>query len=168
MAAHNLARAIAVGVAAHSDHARDVAVTLLGAATGHAPNYRVRDVTKLHALADYMGVPTQGREVSIAPEWMSEKALVIGAYFVGSGAYVLFGVSSPVEASTEVTALISQGWEEQTGSKLDFVAGPEEMVRRALVHIDRKRAELGLREYDPTLCRWNSAICTVGPPSLLP
>jgi carbon-monoxide dehydrogenase catalytic subunit len=88
--------------------------------------------------------------VGIAPEWMSEKALAIGAYFVGSGAYVLFGVSSPVEASSKVTSVISHGWEEQTGGKLEFVADPEEMLQRALAHIDRKRAELGLREYDPT------------------
>jgi carbon-monoxide dehydrogenase catalytic subunit len=95
---------------------------------------------------DIADLPAAG----IAPEWMSEKALAIGAYFVGSGVYVLFGVSSPVEASTEVTALISQGWEAQVGGKLEFVADPEEMVRRALAHIDRKRAALGLREYDPT------------------
>jgi carbon-monoxide dehydrogenase catalytic subunit len=85
--------------------------------------------------------------VGIAPEWMSEKALAIGAYFAGSGAYVMFGVHSPVEASPEVTALISEGWEEKTGGKLEFVPDPEEMVKRALTHIDGKRAELGLAEY---------------------
>jgi carbon-monoxide dehydrogenase catalytic subunit len=88
--------------------------------------------------------------VGIAPEWMSEKALAIGAYFVASGAYVLFGVRSPVEASPEVTALISRGWEEKTGGKLEFVPDPEEIVQRALAHIDRKRADLGLAEYDPS------------------
>ncbi len=40
--------------------------------------------------------------VGIAPEWMSEKALSIGAYFVASGAYVLFGVGSPVEGSPKI------------------------------------------------------------------
>ncbi|MFH0964609.1 MAG: anaerobic carbon-monoxide dehydrogenase catalytic subunit, partial [Planctomycetota bacterium] len=37
--------------------------------------------------------------VGMAPEWFSQKALSIGTYFVASGAYVLFGVSSPVSAS---------------------------------------------------------------------
>jgi carbon-monoxide dehydrogenase catalytic subunit len=87
--------------------------------------------------------------VGIAPEWMSEKALAIGAYFVASGAYVMFGVRSPVEASPDVTRLISEGWEEKTGGKLEFVLDPTEMVRRALDHIDSKRALLGLAEYDP-------------------
>ena len=34
--------------------------------------------------------------VGLAPEWMSEKALAIGTYCVASGAYVIFGGSSPV------------------------------------------------------------------------
>ncbi|MGD2103994.1 MAG: carbon monoxide dehydrogenase, partial [Anaerolineae bacterium] len=38
VSARNLARAIAVGAAAHSDHGRDVALTLLAAATGDAPD----------------------------------------------------------------------------------------------------------------------------------
>ena len=32
---------------------------------------------------------------------------------------------------------------------MEFIADPEEMVRRALAHIDKKRAELGLPAYDP-------------------
>jgi carbon-monoxide dehydrogenase catalytic subunit len=88
--------------------------------------------------------------VGIAPEWMSEKALAIGTYFVASGAYVIFGVKSPVEGSEAVTDLISSGWEEKTGGKLEFVSDPEEIVRKSLEHIDKKRAALGLPEYDPT------------------
>ena len=33
--------------------------------------------------------------VGFAPEWMSEKALSIGTYFVASGVYTIFGISSP-------------------------------------------------------------------------
>jgi carbon-monoxide dehydrogenase catalytic subunit len=87
--------------------------------------------------------------VGIAPEWMSEKALAIGAYFAASGAYVLFGVSSPVEASEEVTQIMSAGWEKMVGGKMEFVPDPEEIVRRALAHIDAKRAALKLPPYDP-------------------
>jgi carbon-monoxide dehydrogenase catalytic subunit len=87
--------------------------------------------------------------VGIAPEWMSEKALAIGTYAAASGAYVLFGVESPYEFSEEVTELISAGWEDMMGGKMEFVADPKEIVRRSLDHIDKKRAELKLPVYDP-------------------
>ncbi|MGQ9584698.1 MAG: anaerobic carbon-monoxide dehydrogenase catalytic subunit [Anaerolineae bacterium] len=88
--------------------------------------------------------------VGICPEWMSEKAISIGTYCVASGAYVLFGVHSPVEASEEVTQLISQGWEAKVGGKLEFEPDWRKIVEKALAHIDKKRAALGLAEYDPT------------------
>jgi carbon-monoxide dehydrogenase catalytic subunit len=87
--------------------------------------------------------------VGIAPEWMSEKALSIGTYAAASGAYVLFGVESPYEFSEEVSNLISEGWEDMMGGKMEFIADPKEIVRRSLDHIDKKRAELKLPAYDP-------------------
>ncbi len=94
--------------------------------------------------------------VGLAPEWMSEKALAIGAYCVASGVYVIFGGSSPVggmpdrvQGSDWVLRYMSEGWEKLYGGKMEFVADPAEMVRRALAHIDKKRAALGLPEYDP-------------------
>jgi carbon-monoxide dehydrogenase catalytic subunit len=86
--------------------------------------------------------------VGLAPEWMSEKALSIGTYFVASGVYVIFGSRSPVEASEDIVRLISEGWEAKVGGKLEFILKPEEMVEKTLEHIDKKRAELGLPEYD--------------------
>lgn len=88
--------------------------------------------------------------VGIAPEWMSEKALAIGTYAAASGAYVLFGVDSPIEFSEEVTSLMSEGWEEMMGGKVEFVHEPMEIVRRSLEHIDKKRAALKLPVYDAT------------------
>ncbi|UCD42353.1 MAG: anaerobic carbon-monoxide dehydrogenase catalytic subunit [Chloroflexota bacterium] len=94
--------------------------------------------------------------VGLAPEWMSEKALAIGTYCVASGAYVIFGGSSPVSGMPDrvadsdiVSNYISQGWEEIYGGKLEFIADPEEMIAATLEHIDKKRAALGLPEYDP-------------------
>ena len=100
--------------------------------------------------------------VGIAPEWMSEKALSIGTYFVASGAYVLFGVRSPVEGSEAVTDLVGRGWEEKTGGKLEFEPDPAKIVKKSLEHIDKKRAALGLPEYDASRfgqsgdSRWNA------------
>ena len=94
--------------------------------------------------------------VGLAPEWMSEKALSIGAYCVASGAYVIFGGSSPISgmpdkvpASDQVSRYLSESWEELYGGKMEFIADPDEMVRRTLEHIDKKRAALKLPEYDP-------------------
>jgi len=88
--------------------------------------------------------------VGFAPEWMSEKAISIGSYFAGSGVYTIMGVGSPVAGSKKVVNFLSEGWEERVGGKLEFIADPEEAVRKALEHIDKKRAALGLAEYDPT------------------
>ena len=94
--------------------------------------------------------------VGLAPEWMSEKALSIGAYCVASGAYVIFGGASPVggmpDRVTEsdiVLHYLSEGWEKLYGGKMEFLEDPDEMIRRTLEHIDKKRASLGLPEYDP-------------------
>ena len=95
--------------------------------------------------------------VGLAPEWMSEKALSIGTYCMASGAYVIFGGTSPISgwpdklpASDIVSKFISEGWEDLYGGKIEFIADPDEMIRRTLDHIDKKRAALGLPEYDPS------------------
>jgi carbon-monoxide dehydrogenase catalytic subunit len=88
--------------------------------------------------------------VGFAPEWMSEKALSIGTYFVASGVYTIFGVGSPVGGSEEVTRLIGEGWEKQVGARLEFEPDPQEMLAKALAHIDAKRAALKLAPYDPS------------------
>ena len=93
--------------------------------------------------------------VGMAPEWMSEKALSIATYCVASGAYVIMGGEGPVRGSEEVVRLISEGWEKKVGGRLEFIPDGEEIVRRALAHIDRKRAELGLAEYDPS--KWGKS-----------
>jgi carbon-monoxide dehydrogenase catalytic subunit len=88
--------------------------------------------------------------VGIAPEWMSEKAISIASYCAASGAYVIMGIKNPVEGSSAVTELLSRGWEEEVGGKIEFVVEAEEMVRRSLEHIDKKRAALKLPAYDPS------------------
>ena len=47
--------------------------------------------------------------VGIAPEWMSEKALAIATYAVGSGTYVIMGVRNPVEFADAVSHILSDG-----------------------------------------------------------
>ena len=64
IAARHFARQVAGGVAAHSDHGRDMAHTLLAAASGAAPDYVIKDEQKLIAVAGYLGVATAGRSVN--------------------------------------------------------------------------------------------------------
>jgi carbon-monoxide dehydrogenase catalytic subunit len=94
--------------------------------------------------------------VGLAPEWMSEKALSIATYCLASGAYVIFGGSSPISGMPDrvsdsdlVLRYISEGWEKLYGGKLEFIPEPDEMIRKTLEHIDKKRTALGLAEYDP-------------------
>jgi len=88
--------------------------------------------------------------VGLCPEWMCEKAVAIGTYFAASGAHVIFGVGSPVAASTEVTRLMTTGWEELVGGSLEFEPDWGKMLERSLELIDAKRATLKLPPYDPS------------------
>jgi carbon-monoxide dehydrogenase catalytic subunit len=62
IAARNLIRMISAGAAAHSDHGRDIAHTLLLIAQGKTKGYEVKDEQKLFFLADELGIKTNGRD----------------------------------------------------------------------------------------------------------
>ena len=74
IAARNLVRMIAAGAAAHSDHGRDVAHTLLMAAKDPNCDYKIRDERKLRALAAELGVPTEGKDLRQIAHAVAEKA----------------------------------------------------------------------------------------------
>ncbi len=63
IAARHLVRMIASGAAAHSDHGRDIAHTLL--LIGEDPNcdYKVKDIKKLKAFAEEYGIKTDGKDI---------------------------------------------------------------------------------------------------------
>jgi carbon-monoxide dehydrogenase catalytic subunit len=87
--------------------------------------------------------------VGIAPEWMSEKAIAIGAYFAASGVPVIFGGTSPVGASKEVTRIMTEVWWERFRGPMYFEPDPERMLQLALQYIDNARIALKLRKYEP-------------------
>ena len=95
---------------------------------------------------DISDLPAAG----FAPEWMSEKAISIGAYFVASGVTTWMGVGSPVAGSEEVTRIITEGWKEKVGAAYYFEPDHKKAVEEALAHIDAKRKALKLEEYSPT------------------
>ena len=59
-----------------------------------------------------------------APEWMSEKAVAIGHYFVASGIYVVFGHPLYVEGSENVHDLLCKEMESITGGRFEWEPDP--------------------------------------------
>jgi carbon-monoxide dehydrogenase catalytic subunit len=79
-----------------------------------------------------------------APEWMSEKAISIGHYFVASGVFTVFGVTFPIIEETKFHKYLFQGLETQGLGKWGFTADPYEMAKMMIAHIDAKRKALGI------------------------
>lgn len=79
-----------------------------------------------------------------ALEWMSEKAVAIGWYFVASGALVVFGSPLKVAGSKAVYDYLTGGIENITGGKWAFEEDPIKAARVMIDHIDKKRKALKL------------------------
>jgi len=79
-----------------------------------------------------------------APEWMSEKAICIGQYFVASGVFTVFGVTFPIIENTKFHKLLFEGLEQQGFGKWGFTPDPYEMAKMMIAHIEKKRKALGL------------------------
>ena len=99
------------------------------------------EVVKAGGLGkDISDLPAAG----CAPEWMSEKAISIGQYFVASGVYTIFGVNLPVEGAPVFKDYLFNGLEKIVGGKWDLIEDPYEMARKMIAHIDLKRKALGI------------------------
>jgi len=79
-----------------------------------------------------------------APEWMSEKAISIGQYFVGSGVFTVFGVTWPTTGSKEVTDFLFKDFEDMYGGMWAFEPDPIKAAQLMIAHIDKKRKALGI------------------------
>jgi anaerobic carbon-monoxide dehydrogenase catalytic subunit len=79
-----------------------------------------------------------------APEWMSEKALAIGHYFVASGIFTVFGTTWPTLGSEAVTRHLFEEHEGLYGGMWAFEADPIKAAALMIAHIDKKRKALGL------------------------
>ena len=79
-----------------------------------------------------------------APEWMSEKAIAIGQYFVGSGVFTVFGVTWPTLGSKDLTDYLFKDYEEIYGGMWAFEPDPLKMAKLMIDHIDKKRKALGI------------------------
>jgi carbon-monoxide dehydrogenase catalytic subunit len=79
-----------------------------------------------------------------APEFMSEKAIAIGQYFVASGVYTVFGVTFPIVEGTKFHKHLFEELEERGMGKWGFATDPYEIARLMIAHIDKKRKQLGI------------------------
>jgi carbon-monoxide dehydrogenase catalytic subunit len=99
------------------------------------------EVVKAGGLGkDISDLPAAGS----APEWMSEKAISIGHYFVCSGVYTVFGVTLPTSGAPVFHDYISKDLEKLYGGKWDIEADPIKHAQLMIAHIDKKRQELGI------------------------
>jgi len=97
------------------------------------------------AIAKALGVDISDLPVAgAAPEWMSEKAVSIGAYVVASGIFTVLGTVPPVLGSPEVTKLLTEDAEELVGAKFAVETDPFKAADLIEQHILAKRAELGI------------------------
>jgi carbon-monoxide dehydrogenase catalytic subunit len=79
-----------------------------------------------------------------APEYMSEKAISIGQYFVASGVFTVFGVTFPIVEGTKFHKHLFEDLEKMGMGKWGFALDPYEMARMIIEHIDKKRKALGI------------------------
>jgi len=80
-----------------------------------------------------------------APEWMSEKAVSIGMYFVASGVYTMIGHPLPMMGSKNLHKYLTDEIEQEVGGKWAFELDPIEAAHKMLRHIDKKRKALKLK-----------------------
>jgi carbon-monoxide dehydrogenase catalytic subunit len=99
------------------------------------------EVVKAGGLGnDISDLPVAGS----APEWMSEKAISIGHYFVVSGVYTVFGVTLPTSGAPVFHNYICKELEKIYGGMWDIEPDPIKHARLMIAHIDKKRKALGI------------------------
>jgi carbon-monoxide dehydrogenase catalytic subunit len=99
------------------------------------------EVVKAGGLGnDISDLPAAGS----APEWMSEKAISIGQYFVASGVYTVFGVTLPVSGSPIFETHLYKELEEIYGGMWDMEPDMIKHAHKMIAHIDKKRKALGI------------------------
>ncbi|WP_456366609.1 anaerobic carbon-monoxide dehydrogenase catalytic subunit [Thermococcus sp.] len=103
-----------------------------------------RILIALGALADALGVDISDLPVAgSAPEWMSEKAVSIGTYFVASGVFTHLGVVPPVMGSNRVTEILTEDVEDVIGGKFYVETDPVKAAETIYNVILQKRKKLG-------------------------
>ncbi len=97
------------------------------------------------AIANALGVDISDLPVAgAAPEWMSEKAVSIGAYVVASGVFTVLGTVPQVLGSPAVTELLTKGANGVVGAAFAVEPDPFKAAQLIVGHVKEKRAALGI------------------------
>ena len=82
--------------------------------------------------------------VGCAPEWMSEKAVSIGNYVIGTGIDTYLGIDPYASGSTEMVDLLTGGTEEWCEASYTVETDIEKLVDKMIERIEEKRTALGI------------------------
>lgn len=97
------------------------------------------------AIAKALGVDISDLPVAgAAPEWMSEKAVSIGAYVVGSGVFTVLGTVPQILGGKDLVDLLTKGADGVLGAVFAVEPDPHKAASLILDHISAKRRKLGL------------------------
>ncbi len=86
-----------------------------------------------------------------ATQWMSEKAVSIGNYFVASGVLVVFSPTFPTTKSQVATDYLFYEMEKLVGGMWRVAEKPSEVASIMIDHINKKRAALGIDKPKPRI-----------------
>ena len=84
--------------------------------------------------------------VGVAPEWMSEKAVAIGCYFVASGVDVILGQPFNIGGSENVTKYLGEEAVKRFGGGFHYIPDPMAAVEKIMEIIDAAREALGINK----------------------
>ncbi len=82
--------------------------------------------------------------VGVAPEWMSEKAVAIGCYFVASGVDVVLGQPFHVSGSENVSNFLHNETKNLFGASFHYEADPIQASKKIIAIINEARKNLGI------------------------
>jgi carbon-monoxide dehydrogenase catalytic subunit len=101
------------------------------------------EVVKEGGLGDDL---SQIPAVGVAPEWMSEKAVAIGCYFVASGIDVVLGHPFAVNGSTNVTKFLEQETQSLFGGSFHVCEDPIKATEKIISLLNERRSKLGINQ----------------------
>ncbi len=84
--------------------------------------------------------------VGVAPEWMSEKAVAIGCYFVASGLDVILGHPFHIAGSKEVSDFLTNETKKHFGASFHVCQDPMSAVETIMKILNTRREKLGINK----------------------
>ena len=101
------------------------------------------EIVKEGGLGDDL---SQVPAVGVAPEWMSEKAVAIGTYFVASGVDVILGHPFHIGGSANVQKILNDEATKMFGASFHVCPDAMSAVEKIMEILDKAREKLGINK----------------------